>query len=359
LKLAIVGIQGVPNNYGGFETLVENLIKHLPDDFEIVVYCSSTDMKSKCRNFKNARLKYIPITSHGALGILYDSVSLLDAIRSCDKVLILGFGGGFVMPFLKGYQSKIVSNMGGLDWKRNKWSMPARKVIRFAEKLIMKYSGSVVSDNLGIRNYILEEYGKETVRIAYGGDQASDQLITKELSDKYAFLNKDYAFAVARIQPDNNIEMMMNAFSENSPMPIVIVGNWQNSNYGQRIKLKYQDKKNLILLEAIYERNLLDVLRSNCTIYIHGHSAGGTNPSLVDAMYLGLPVFCYASGYNEYTTENVALYFRDAIELARFIDNYKSFDLSGIGRKLKVIADKSYRWKNVVEQYKEIFLENK
>lgn len=354
MKLAIVGIRGLPNNYGGFETLAEYLVEYLAGDLDITVYCSSKDMPGKQHEYKGAKLQYIPVTSHGALGIIYDSISLIDAVFKNDKVLFLGFGAGFVMPFLKYFRTKIILNIGGLDWKRNKWSPRAQKVIRKAEELLVKNSGLIISDNIGIQEYFLSQYGLNSTLIAYGGDQAKRIAITEDSLNKYPFLAYEYAFSVIRIQPDNNIDMILDAFMHQDKMPLVMVGNWSNSPYGQNTKAKYSNKPNLILLDAIYDRAILDILRSNCTIYIHGHSAGGTNPSLAEAMYLSLPVFSYASGYNEHTTQNKAVYFNSAQELSQHVNNYKNFDLKKIGAELFDIADKHYRWSLISDQYKSV-----
>ncbi len=149
--------------------------------------------------------------------------------------------------------------------------------------------------------------------------------------------------------------MILDAFSNQTKIPLVIVGNWQNSEYGKSIKVRYQNIKNLVLLNAIYNRLELDVLRSNCKLYIHGHSAGGTNPSLVEAMYLGLPIFAFASGYNEYTTENKAIYFKDVEQLAALIKDYDLLNLLAMGKEMKQIAETSYRWNNIASKYKEVF----
>ena len=356
MHLAIVGIRGIPNNYGGFETLAEYLVEYLSKDIDITVYCSSKDMDGSLKTYKGAHLKYIPVTSHGSLGILYDSIALIQAVIKYDKVLFLGFGGGFVMPFLKNYRSKIILNIGGLDWKRNKWSALAQKVIRMAEALLVMNSGEIISDNIGIQDYILNTYGRNSSLIAYGGDQAMKKKVTPDALKIYSFLKGEYAFSVTRIQPDNNIDMILDAFRNQNEMPLVMVGNWNNSSYGVKTRLKYHNREKLILLDAIYDREKLDVLRSNCTIYIHGHSAGGTNPSLVEVMFLGLPVFAYASGYNEYTSENKALYFKDLQELIYLIRNYKQLDLKGIGKELEIIARRSYRWEIIAEKYKELIL---
>ena len=355
-KLSIVGIQGIPNNYGGFETLAEYLVTYLSNDFDITVYCSSKDLTTKLKRWNGAQLKYIPISSHSVGGIIYDSLALIHACFNSDKILFLGFGGGFVIPFLKKFKPKIILNFGGLDWKRDKWSTKTQRAIKTAEKNLVKYSAVVISDNTGIQNYIKEEYNIDAPLIAYGGDQAQNIAVTKEYQDKYPFLPGEYAFTVTRIQSDNNIEMILDAFKFSRDLPIVIVGNWSNSKYGIKTKSKYQNHDKLILLDAIYDRKVLDVLRSNCTLYIHGHSAGGTNPSLCEAMYLGLPVVAFSSGYNEFTTGNNAVYFRNTEELTAIINNKNLLNLKEIGNNVKVIAEKLYIWAKIASQYKEIII---
>ena len=357
MKLAIVGIRGIPNNYGGFETLAEYLSEYLSNEFEITVFCSSVDMNSSLKEYKGAKLEYIPVSSHGFKGIIYDSISLLRAINRFDLVLFLGFGGGFVTPFLKKRnKNKLILNIGGLDWKRDKWSFLAQRVIKTAESLLIKNCRTIISDNIGIQKYLKSEYNRESIQIAYGGDQANFQPINKNYLQEYPFLGMDYAFTVARIQSDNNISLILEAFLKQNTLPIVFVGNWTNSEYGIKLKTQYSGFPQLILLDAIYDRIKLDVLRSNCTLYIHGHSAGGTNPSLAEAMFLGLPVLAFASGYNEYTTDQNALYFKNIDELVAYIKQYKSLPLRSIGEKLKYYAEKNYRWSIIADKYKQVFL---
>jgi hypothetical protein len=358
VKLAIVGIRGLPNNYGGFETLAEYIVKFLAKDFEITVYCSSVNLPNKLKEFYGSKLKYIPISSHGAAGIIYDSLALIDAIFRNDRVLILGFGGGLAIPFLKKFRSKIIVNFGGLDWKRSKWSPVSRKIIKICESLLVKHGGKIVSDNLEIQKYVKLEYGKESSLIPYGGDQAQNEPIYEGLSSIYPFLKLKYAFTVTRIQPDNNIEMILKAFVSEQKVPLVMVGNWTNSKYGEKLRKQYDNEKSLFLLDAIYDCRLLNVLRSNCCVYIHGHSAGGTNPSLVEAMNVGLPIFAFASTYNKCTTEQEALYFNTSKELQVLLQDYEPANKTSIGLKLKDIAEKSYRWNLVTDKYKKVILEN-
>lgn len=354
MKLAIVGIQGVPNNYGGFETLVEYLVEHLGKELDITVYCSSKDIPTRQKLYKGSCLKYIPISSHGAMGILYDSISFISAFFRNDKILVLGFGAGFIIPFFKMRKDKIIVNMGGLDWKRSKWNPFAQKIIRIAEKKLLQNAGQIISDNIGIQTYIKDTYNLPSEFIPYGGDQVLKINITKEDEETYSFLSSPYAFNVSRIQPDNNIVLILEAFSRTNILPLVMVGNWSSSKFGQNTKLKYSSYPNLFLLDAIYDQQKLDLLRSNCTLYIHGHSAGGTNPSLVEAMALGLPIIAFASGYNEFTTFNKALFFQDLKSLEDLIFSYKTHDLEKISTDLKGLAEKYYRWSVVAEKYKKV-----
>ena len=359
MKIAIVGIQGLPNQYGGFETLSEYLVKYLVDKYDMTVYCSEADQKVKLSDYHGAKLKYYDITSHGGKGIFFDSLCLMDAVRgNFDVILVLGFGPGFVMPFLsKKTKAKIVLNFGGLDWQRDKWSKKAQKIIKVCEKLLVKNSAIVVSDNQKIHDYVMNDYGRESALIAYGGDQASPLPITDELREKYPFLSGKYAFEVARIQSDNNIEMLMQAFIKAQEMPLVLVGNWKSTEWGSEMKAKYENEKPLVLLDAIYDKSILNVLRSNCYLYVHGHSAGGTNPSLCEAMYLGLPILAFSNGYNENTTNHQAQYFKDMDDLCQKVKTITKEELDAMRPLMKQYADDHYRWEYIANEYEKLFMQ--
>lgn len=356
MTVAIIGTRGIPNNYGGFETLVEYLVEYLGQELDITVFCSSIDLNTKITEYKGAKLKYLHMTSHGAKGILYDSITLHHGLKKYDKVLCLGFGGGFVMPFLKEYRHKMILNIGGLDWKRSKWSFFAQKVIKMSESLLVKNSKEIIADNKGIVEYLKSEYNRKSTLIAYGGDQVNKIRPNPWDIAQYPFLKSPYAFIVTRIQPDNNVEMLLQAFANQNQIPFVVVGNWKNSKFGLVTFKKYKNVPNITLLDAIYEREKLDILRSNCTLYVHGHSAGGTNPSLCEAMFLGLPIIAFASGYNEHTTDNKALYFHNEQELLQILKNFTSINLQEIGKEMERIAKEKYIWKNIASQYKKIIL---
>ena len=199
------------------------------------------------------------------------------------------------------------------------------------------------------------EYGVDSEIITYGGDQV--RKIISEESDKikYPFLRTQYAFTVARIQPDNNIDLLLSSFDESSVMPIVFVGNWNNSEYGKKTKEKYNNRPNIILLNAIYDHRELNVLRSNCKVYLHGHSAGGTNPALVEAMSLSLPVVAFDSIFNKYTTHSEALYFSNSAELKLIMTTLHNENLVLNGDRMFRLAKEHYTWKHISALYAKVF----
>lgn len=354
MKIAIVGTQGLPNIYGGFETLTDFLVKNLSGDYEITIWCSSTIYKKKLTEYNGANLKYLPFSANGFQSIIYDVVSLILSINY-DRILVLGASGGIIFPFLFCIKKKLILNFGGLDWQRSKWSQITRNFLKLSEKLAVKNSGVLVADNKGIQSYIKNEYGLDSVLIEYGGDQAFPVEINPLYIKKYPFLNHEYVFSLARIQPDNNIDLILESFNEIDLYPLVFVGNWESSDYGKKLKKKFINHTDIILIDAIYDQTELNLLRSNCSIYIHGHSAGGTNPALVEAMYLGLPILAFSNGFNENTTENEAFYFSDKLQLVNLVKGVSKTRLTEVGAKMKEIAESRYKWSIISLKYKELF----
>ncbi|MFM8832280.1 MAG: glycosyltransferase, partial [Cytophagales bacterium] len=158
-------------------------------------------------------------------------------------------------------------------------------------------------------------------------------------------------------EPENNVHEVLEAFSDLSLHTLVIIGNWKKSDYGVSLLKKYKSYPNLFLLDPIYDQRMLDVLRSNAFVYIHGHSAGGTNPSLVEAMYLELPIISYNVSYNKTTTESKALYFNSAEELKEIIRSTNIHCLKEIACSMKEIARRRYTWKVVASGYQRIINE--
>jgi glycosyltransferase involved in cell wall biosynthesis len=355
-KVAIVGTVGLPANYGGFETLVEYITKELHRDFDITVYCSTKSYTEKLETYNNCKLHYINMEANGMQSILYDIRAIFHALKYADVLLILGVSGCIILPLIKLFsKKKIIVNIDGLEWKRQKWNRFAKWFLKLSERFAVKAADAVIGDNKVIQDYIGEKYCKKAHLIAYGGDHCSNRPLSQKTLKKYPFLNAQYAFKVCRIEPENNIEMILEAFAQADKIPLVLIGNWNNSAFGIQIKSKYQDFETIYLLDPIYDQDILNEIRSNCFVYIHGHSAGGTNPSLVESMSLGLPILCYDINYNIETTEYSALYFKSSDDLINLIKSTQKERLKHTGVKMKDIAEKRYTWSFISNQYGKLF----
>lgn len=353
-RIAIIGTVGVPSRYGGFETLAEHIIEKMGESHEITVYCSSKKYAKNDRaaNYKGARLKYIPLDANGIQSIPYDTISILHSLFFADVLLILGVAGAWILPFIRIFTNKkIIISIDGIEWKRDKWNMLAKWYLFWAEGLAVKYSHIDISDNEAIQDYTAARYGSLSRIIEYGADHTMKIPIPKNAVEQYSFINKPYAFKVCRIEPENNVHLILEAFTQTEKMPLVIVGNWDKSEYGISLKNKYSNHPNIFILDPIYNQQKLDIIRGNAALYVHGHSAGGTNPSLVEAMYLGLPILSYGVSYNRVTTENKALYFHDLKSLINAINNVHKEKLIQIGVDMESIAKRRYTWGNIAFKY--------
>lgn len=353
-QVAVVGTQGVPASYGGFETLVENIIgENCPSDIRYTIFCSSRDSAVRMENYKGCRLKYIPLHANGMQSIPYDIWSLIRVIRGYDVILVLGTSGCSFLPVFRLFcRKRLIVNIDGLEHRRAKWGSLARRVLRFSEAMAVRFADVVIADNKGIQDYVHETYRKEAELIAYGGDHVyrdvPEEVQAKHLAT-YGLTPGRYAITVCRIEPENNCHVTLEAFAH-SGKKLVFIGNWDRSAYGRDLKSRYRNDPDILLLDAIYDLDILYSLRANAGIYIHGHSAGGTNPSLVEAMFFGHPIIAYDVVYNRETTRNQAYYFADAESLRKLLARP---DLDGDA--MKRIAEEEYIWKHISSQYCELY----
>lgn len=352
----IVGVVGVPSSYGGFETLVENLVVRKNDsNINYTVFCSKYAYKKCMKSYYDARLVYIPLKANGFQSIFYDILSMIKSIKNSDVVLILGVSGCIFLPIFKLFsRAKIIVNIDGLEHKRGKWNVFIKKYLKYSERLALKFSNIVIADNKAIAEYVYSEYKVKAEVIAYGGDHVEKIPLSKTVEEKFGVSSK-YAFKVCRIEPENNIEMILEAFSIAKSLSLVVVGNWNSSDYGIKLRTKYSTSEFITMLDPIYESKTLNQLRSNCLVYVHGHSAGGTNPSLVEAMNLRLPIFCYDVVYNKETTKYSALYFKSSDELVDLLKSIDSFELDKFAGCMEEIGKREYSWAKIVSSYEALY----
>lgn len=353
-KVAIIGTQGVPAKYGGFETLVENIIgDNCPPNVQYTILCSSKDIPEKHNIYKKAILKYIPLHANGIQSIPYDIISILRVIKGYDTILILGVSGCIILPIIKLIsKAKLIVNIDGLEHRRDKWGYFAKKFLKFSESVAVKFADIIIADNKGIQNYVLETYGKNSTMIAYGGDHVLRNMALNaqnSILEKFGLKSQNYAVSICRIEPENNCHIILKAFAL-SNKNLIFIGNWDNSDYGRKLKAKYKLYDNIKIIDPNYDLDILYTLRNHCNVYVHGHSAGGTNPSLVEAMFFGRPIIAFDVIYNRETTKNQAYYFADVTTLRTHLEK-TNLD----GRTMKLIAEKEYSWTHISQQYNMLY----
>ncbi len=348
MKICIIGTTGVPSSYGGFETLVENLIEDQSVDF--FVYCSGKHFSDRLEHYKGAKLVYIPLKANGLSSIFYDIFCMSHALFSGHKnFLILGISGAIFFPILKFFPKiKLITNVDGIEWRRDKWKGIAKTFLKFSELLAVKFSNIIISDNKEIENYFLKKYDHKSVTIAYGGDHAVKSFMNFEPNK---IEDSSFALSICRIEPENNIHTILEAFSNNE-YPITIIGNWNSNNYGKKLYSKYNSIKNITLLNPIYSLNDLYRYRVACSVYIHGHSTGGTNPSLVEMMYFSKPIIAFDCSFNRASMENKGDYFDCESKLSKLVNNIENLCEGSI---LYEIAQRRYNWNLIRKQYLEVF----
>lgn len=346
MSISIIGIVGMPPRYGGFETLVDNL---LPSEDISLIYCSSLFYKDKTLRYKNTNLKYLPLHANGIQSIFYDMLAMIHStLFTKNDLLVLGVSGALLYPIIKIFSKRaIITNIDGLEWRRGKWGSFARLFLKLSEQIAVKYSDKVISDNQAIADYVLKEYKRYSHVIPYGGDHVITKMPAKTTGD--------YALALCRIEPENNVHIILEAFSRTG-QKLKFIGNWENSGYGRELKLKYSGLSNIELIDSVYDLSKLFDYRSHCKFYVHGHSAGGTNPSLVEIMHFSKPVLAFNCVYNRATLEGKGLYFDDVDSLVSLITNQQVFD---DGAVMLEIALRRYTWNYVRKQYHTLFTDSK
>lgn len=312
MKIGIIGTRGIPNHYGGFEQFAEYLAVYLvKNGCEVYVYNSSNHPFQE-KIFKGVHIVHCndPEEKMGTIGqFIYDLNCILDTKkRDLDIILQLGYTSSSIWSFLFPKKALIITNMDGLEWKRSKYNFFVKKFLKYAESLAIKNSHFLVADSNGIKKYINNKYNKSSKYIAYGSQVVSK--VDDSILEKFKLKNLEYNMLIARIEPENNIETILDGvvFSK-TKTPFLVIGDYNKNSFGKKIKEKYNENKNIIFLGSIYNNDDLNCLRHHCNLYFHGHSVGGTNPSLLEAMGSGNLIIAHNNIFNKAVLKENAYYF--------------------------------------------------
>ena len=356
-KLIFIGSDGIPARYGGWETFVEQIAPELVENFSVTVLGSSKGRLEKIQKYRGVNITYIPLNANGISSIFFDFLALCYCVKNKqDHIVMLGVSTALFVPFIRRFLGKIYINVDGIEWRRQKWSALAKGLLKLCENISVKYADVIIADNLGIQHHIENTYlTKKAVMIPYGGNHAVQVSYCKFIDDLSINLIRKSYLSICRIEPENNVHLILKALS-GSKEDIVFVGNWCNSAYGKKLYQEYKDISNLHLLDPIYDPAELYTLRQNCKAYIHGHSAGGTNPSLVEIMFHKKLVYAFDCEYNRSTLNNYGKFFKDTSSLISILMQVAEHDI--IVKQALDYASEHYRWDIIGNKYKNLLLEH-
>lgn len=368
MKIAFVSVRGIPNYYGGFEQFAEYIsVGLVKRGHEVTVY-SPHFHPYKGDNYKGVRIKHIyspEMWMGSSVGsFFYDFLSLRDALKKENFDIIYEAGYTSIIPAYLWFNVKNIkypiftTNMDGLEYKRTKFNKWVRKFVFWEERMAVKHSHYLIADNMGIQDYYKEKYGKESKFLAYGADIHDDYDV--EVLKEFGLESNGYYLLVARLEPENNISMVIEGYlasKENRRRPLVVVGK-TNTSYGKELVAEYGKESGVRFVGGIYDFKKLNSIRHFSFTYFHGHSVGGTNPSLLEAMASGCFILAHDNIFNRAVLKENALYYEDSRTVTALLDNIDSYSKNQkkafITNNLEEISQE-YSWEKLVDKHEAYF----
>ncbi len=371
MKIAFVSVRGIPNNYGGFEQFAEYISVGLAKRGHDVTVYSPHYHPYQEKEYKGVKIKHMyspePWMGGSVGSFFYDFKCLKDALKNEHFDIIYEAGYTSIIPAFIWFDVKslkdviVTTNMDGLENKRSKFNGMTRKFLDWEEKMAVKHSHYLVADNMGIHDYYMEKYGKPSTFLAYGADIHDD--FDAGAPGKYGLEAGKYYLLIARMEPENNVEMAIKGYlasEENKKAdakPLVVVGK-MTTKHGKYLVEKYGNEKNIKFPGGIYDFKTIDSVRYYSYAYFHGHSVGGTNPSLLEAMASRCFIMAHGNQFNKAVLKENALYYTSVEEVSSLINNIETLQQehhdSFIEGELKDIRE-NYSWEHLVDQHEEYF----
>ncbi|MFC4653044.1 beta 1-4 rhamnosyltransferase Cps2T [Lactococcus nasutitermitis] len=374
----IIGSRGLPAKYGGFETFVEELVKHQQNpniQYHVACQSENSDLAGSDGHFDylGADCFAINVPNIGAARVIaYDILAINASLKMVKEqqieqpiFYILGNTiGGVIGRYARKIHKvggQLFVNPDGLEWRRTKWAAPVRRYLKLAERKMVRYADLIISDNVGIKDYLTAEYGKISSKvIAYGTEQVISDLTNSPTLDKFAVKSDNYYLIVGRFVPENNYETLIRAFMmSESTRELVIVTNYEGNAFYDELREKTQfDKDNRVkFVGTVYDQNELRYIREHAFTYLHGHEVGGTNPGLLEAMWSTPVNLVLNVNFNQQTAADSVLYFdkENLTEQFTELENLTNDQRQNLHRKAQEMIKEKYTWQHICAQYEEIF----
>lgn len=359
-SIAMIGTRGVPAAYGGFETAVEEVGKRLvARGHEVTVYCRNSRSTRPPRSYLGMTLVHLPaLRIKSAETITHTALSVCHAIagRTPSVAIVFNAANSPSVPLLRARRIPVVVHVDGLEWMRSKWGAIGRRYYRAAERFAVKWSDALIADAQGIADYYTETFNVPTELLAYGAT-IQDNAGTDRIAE-LGLESRQYHLVVARFEPENHVDMILEAYRSSScSKPLVVVGDAPYAHaYTQKIADIAASDPRIRMLGRMGDQDQLDQLYGNALTYAHGHSVGGTNPSLLRAMGGGTPILAFDVVFNREVVGADGGYFGGPAALRLLFDDSEHSvpRLLRIGQQLQRRASQLYDWDAVALGYENL-----
>ena len=368
MKIAFISTRGIPNNYGGFEQFAEYISVGLVQrGHEVTVYSPHYHPYQELM-YKGVRVKHIYSPEKwmgGSMGsFFYDYACMKDALKKEHFDIIYEAGYTSIIPAYIRFNVKNIkrpiftTNMDGLEYKRTKFNKWVQKFVFWEERMAVKHSHYLIADNMGIHDYYKEKYGKESKFLAYGANIYDNY--NEECLKEYGLTKNDYLLVIARIEPENNLYMAIDGYlasDQYGKRSLIIVGK-TNTPYGKILVEKYGSNPNIKFVGGIYDFDKLNSVRYYSYAYFHGHSVGGTNPSLLEAMASECFILSHDNIFNRSVLRENAIYYQSTEGVTKLLNNIDSivvkYKSTYTAKNLDVIR-KEYSWDKLIDEHEQYF----
>ncbi len=358
-SILILGTRGIPAAHGGFETFAEHLALFLAErGWHVAVYCqddvAAVTQRFRTETWRGVELIHVQVASQGPRGTLeFDWHCIRDAARRKESLsLVLGYNSGAFIPYLRLAGRPILTNMDGIEWRRPKWSAPVKAWFWINEWIAAWASHRLVADHPIIADHLATRRPRAaTVMIPYGGVPVT--AAPEEPVRKLGLEPGRYLVSIARVEPDNSIGTLVEGFSaKERGMKLVVLGKFEETNAYHRA-VKAAAGPEVVMPGAIYDTEAVRALRFHARAYMHGHTVGGTNPSLVESLWAGNPVIAHDNPYNRWTAGDAALFFRDRESCAAAIEKVATDNamVETMARAARARASESFSWPAILSAY--------
>ena len=349
-RVAIIGSHGLYARYGGWDQLVNNLAERKASDTRYLIF-NSSDTPHDGRRLDGVVVRRLVLKASGWQGLFYDFWSILVSWWTVDVLLLLGVQGIPLVPLLRLFRRvTIVANVGGIEWERPKFGRLSRLYLRTCFRLSFTHADYVVLDNPHYKIFMPRQRSATVVVLPYGGEIDGSLEVTDALAKKYPFIRGEYYLSVSRALEDNRTAELCEAFRGSAAM-LVLISNFSSSPYGKRVFQQYQDCPNIVLIDGLYDKPELDLIRRRCKAYVHTHTLCGTAPSLVEMVVAQRPILSIDIPQNRYTLHGQGHFFSSFDELRAFIEGTPDVDSLIPSAEVRAL----YGWDRVVSDYESLF----